>query len=67
MTWANGTGLLVTDLDDDVGIASGSALFNLNAHALGQWHLVSGVHAGAGSSLLDALPEAWRWTVRPWA
>ncbi len=51
MTWANGAGLLVTDLDDDVAISSGSALFNLNAHAFGQWHLVSGVHAGAGSAL----------------
>lgn len=51
MTWANSTGLLVTDLDDDVGISSGSALFNLNAHAFGQWHIVSGIHAGAGSSL----------------
>jgi hypothetical protein len=51
MTWANSAGLLVTDLDDDVGIASGSALFNLNAHPFGQWHIVAGVHAGAGSSL----------------
>ena len=49
--WGNGAGLLVTDLDDDVGISSGSALFNLNAHSFGQWHIVSGIHAGAGSSL----------------
>lgn len=51
MTWANSAGLLVTDLDDDVGISSGSALFNVNTHPFGQWHLVCGVHAGAGSSL----------------
>ena len=51
MAWANSAGLLVTDLDDDVGIASGSALFNLNAHPFGGWHIVSGIHAGAASSL----------------
>ncbi len=49
--WANGHGLLVTDLDNDVGISAGSALFNLNAHAFGQWHVLSAVFAGAGSSL----------------
>ena len=51
MAWANGAGLLVTDLDDDVGISSGSALFNLNAHAFGGWHIVAGIHAGAGSAI----------------
>ncbi|MFT4040917.1 MAG: hypothetical protein QM692_22230 [Thermomicrobiales bacterium] len=51
MIWANSTGLLVTDLDNDLGISSGSALFNLNQHPFAQWHLVAGVHAGAGSSL----------------
>jgi hypothetical protein len=44
-------GLVVTDLDDDVGISAGSALFNLNAHPFGAWHIVSGVFAGAGSAV----------------
>lgn len=51
MLWANSTGLLLTDLDNDVGISSGSALFNLNSHPFGQWHMVAGVHAGAASNL----------------
>lgn len=49
-TWAS-TGLVVTDLDDDVGISAGSALFNLNAHTFGAWHVLGGVFAGAGSAL----------------
>jgi hypothetical protein len=49
--WANGNGLIVTDLDNDIGITAGSALFNLNAHAFGAWHVVSAIYAGAGSSL----------------
>jgi hypothetical protein len=51
MVWASNTGLLVTDFDNDVGIFSGSALFNLNVHAFGQWHLVAGVHNGASGVL----------------
>lgn len=51
LLWANSAGLLVTDFDDDVGIFSGSALFNFNQHPFGQWHIVAGLHNGAGSSL----------------
>jgi hypothetical protein len=51
MIWNNNTGLLVTDFDNDLGIFSGSALFDLDHHPFGQWHMVAGVHAGAGSSL----------------
>lgn len=51
MLWANNTGLLVTDFDNDVGIFSGSALFNFNAHPFGQWHMVAGIHNGAAGSL----------------
>lgn len=51
MIWANNTGLLVTDFDDDVGIFSGSALFDFNTHPFGQWHVIAGVHNGASGSL----------------
>ena len=51
MIWANNTGLLITDFDNDVGIFSGSALFDFDHHAFGQWHLVAGVHNDASSSL----------------
>jgi len=51
MIWANNTGLLVTDFDNDVGIFSGSALFNLDAHGFNAWHIVAGVHNGVSSAL----------------
>lgn len=51
MLWVNNAGLLVTDFDDDVGIFSGSALFNFNAHAFGQWHMIAGTHFGLGGRL----------------
>lgn len=51
MLWANNSGLIVTDFDDDIGLFSGSALFNFNDHPFGQWHLVAGVHNGLAGSL----------------
>ena len=51
MLWVNNSGLIVTDFDDDIGIFSGSALFNFNAHPFGQWHLIAGVHNGLAGSL----------------
>lgn len=51
MIWNNNTGLLVTDFDDDVGIFSGSAIFDTDHHVFGQWHVVSGVHNGASSGI----------------
>jgi hypothetical protein len=51
MVWANNSGLIVTDFDDDIGIFSGSALFNFNAHPFGQWHLVAAVHNGLSGAL----------------
>lgn len=52
MLWANNAGLLVTDFDDDVGIFSGSALFNFNAHGFNQWHMVCGIHNGGSGRLV---------------
>jgi hypothetical protein len=52
MFWANSVGLLTTDFDNDVGIFSGSALFNFDAHPFGQWHIVAGVHNGAASAVV---------------
>ncbi|MCC7022116.1 MAG: hypothetical protein IT338_04775 [Thermomicrobiales bacterium] len=51
MLWANSSGLLVTDFDDDVGIYSGGVVFNFDAHPFGQWRLVAGIHDGAAGSL----------------
>lgn len=51
MLWANNSGLLVTDFDNDVGIFSGSALFDFNTHSFGQWHVIAGVHQGGAGSL----------------
>jgi hypothetical protein len=51
--WANNTGLIVTDFDDDIGIFSGSALFNFNQHAFNAWHVIAATYDAAGSLGVD--------------